>query len=231
MNSWRVNKPIISVLVVFLVLAVLFWLNPQWDLAISALFYHPEAGFYLKERWWAKALYGFFRYAQWLFIVPIVGVLFYGYWSKHPWVKQHQQRLGYALVVLLLGPGLIVHAVFKDQWDRARPRHIVEFGGDKIHTPAFVISDQCERNCSFVSGHAAMAFYFMIFGFVGRSGWLFLGLLIGTLGALGRVVEGGHFFSDVLFSGFFVYFTCWVLAYWMKITPVTHNSDLPAFSG
>jgi lipid A 4'-phosphatase len=173
----------------------------------------------LKDQWLIETLYWFFRYVQWLFIVPAVLGLVYGYFKPVSSVSRQRKRLVYVLVAILLGPGLIVHTLFKDQWGRARPRNLIEFGGDKIHTPAFVISDQCERNCSFVSGHAAIAFFFVVFGFVGRKRWLWPGLAIGVAGAIGRVIQGGHFFSDVMFAGFFVYFTCWLLAKWMTITP------------
>ena len=40
----------------------------------------------------------------------------------------------------------------------ARPKHIVAFGGSKLFTPALQPTDQCKRNCSFVSGEACSVF-------------------------------------------------------------------------
>ena len=62
----------------------------------------------------------------------------------------------------ILGSGIIANWYFKDQWGRARPVHITEFGGDKIFTQAFVKSDQCERNCSWISGESSAAFSFLV---------------------------------------------------------------------
>ena len=48
-----------------------------------------------------------------------------------------QWRLPGAFLVILLvvGPGLLVNAVFKDHWGRPRPREIVQFGGQKQFSP------------------------------------------------------------------------------------------------
>ena len=64
------------------------------------------------------------------------------------------KRTSCALIGLIVGPivgsGLIANFFFKDNWGRARPVHIEEFGGEKLYTPPFVISDQCLKNCSWI---------------------------------------------------------------------------------
>ena len=76
-----------------------------------------------------------------------------------------RMRMKLFLLGLIVGPvigcGLIANLYFKDTWGRARPINIQEFGGDKIYTQAFVKSDQCERNCSWISGEASAAFSFI----------------------------------------------------------------------
>lgn len=124
-------------------------------------------------------------------------------------------KLLYLLLALILAPGFVVHSVFKDEWGRARPHQTEVFGGTKAFTPAWVMVQQCDKNCSFVSGHAAMGFYVFAFGFLAQGIWrrrLFvLGCVTGGLVGLGRVIQGDHFLSDVIFSGFIVYFVCWLL--------------------
>lgn len=124
-------------------------------------------------------------------------------------------KLLYLLLALILAPGFIVNSVFKDEWGRARPHQTSVFGGDKAFTPAWIRVQQCQSNCSFVSGHAAMGFYVFAFGFLAQGAWrrrLFvLGCVTGGLVGLGRVIQGDHFLSDVIFSGFIVYFVCWLL--------------------
>ena len=62
-----------------------------------------------------------------------------------------------------LGPGLIANTVLKDNWGRARPYQTDSFGGTRQFTPAPLPAAQCERNCAFVSGHAALAFSLVSF--------------------------------------------------------------------
>lgn len=207
---------------VFLLLAILLVALPQIDLWVSSLFYSPQAGFYLDQNPLVQFSYIVFK-AMPMVVIPL---LLAGIALSH-FVKRfagQKKPLIYLFVLLLLGPGLLVHTVFKDNWDRARPRNIEFFNGDKVFTPAFVISDQCEKNCSFVSGHAAMGFFFMACAFAWRQRrLLWLGIITGSLVGLGRIVQGGHFFSDIMFAGFFVYFSCRLLA-----IPFFGSSYLPA---
>ena len=126
------------------------------------------------------------------------------------------------LAVLAVGPGLVVNGVFKDHWGRARPRDVVEFGGTKTFTPAFVISDQCERNCSFVSGHASLPFALAALGFVlrRRRRAIYAGAAVfGGLVGFGRILQGAHFLSDVIFSAVFVFAVAYLLAYYVFRLP------------
>ncbi len=102
-----------------------------------------------------------------------------------------------------MGPGLVVNAVLKDHWGRARPVNIEQFGSQKRFTPPLILSDQ--EGKSFTSGDASVGFFLSAFAFLftGRrrkllyAGGIAAGLLIGLV----RIVMGAHFLSDVLFSG------------------------------
>lgn len=115
-----------------------------------------------------------------------------------------KKELIYLLLCFIIGPGLIVNYTFKDHlFGRARPCNIKEFGGTKNFTPAFTISNNCSKNCSFTSGHAALAFFLTSFAFIAksRSKLIFTSIMIfGTIVGLGRIIQGGHFLSDVIFS-------------------------------
>ena len=58
-------------------------------------------------------------------------------------------RLKFIALGLVLGPiigcGLIANFYFKDNWGRARPYQIEEFGGNLIYTPPLIKSDQCKK--------------------------------------------------------------------------------------
>ena len=121
-----------------------------------------------------------------------------------------KKAIMFLLISLILGPGLLVNTVFKDNFGRARPSQIKEFGGQKEFTRVFEISNNCAKNCSFACGHSSAAYWFLSFGFVVapplRRRVFIAALIFGTLVGVGRMVQGGHFLSDVIFSLFFVYF-------------------------
>jgi lipid A 4'-phosphatase len=80
------------------------------------------------------------------------------------------------------------------------------FGGDRPFTPPAVLADACERNCSFVSGHAATAFSLIAVAWVARNRWWLLGgAALGALVGLGRMAQGGHFLSDIVFAFWVTY--------------------------
>jgi len=96
--------------------------------------------------------------------------------------------------------------VFKNMWGRARPNEIVQLGGKENFTPWYKISDACDINCSFVSGDASVGFFIIILYFITKNkNYLWISFFSGGVLGLTRIAEGGHFFSDVLFAGFFIY--------------------------
>lgn len=125
--------------------------------------------------------------------------------------SRHKDYLGINTKVMLLtsgtmflGPILIINGIFKSFWGRARPRDVVQFGGDKLFTPPLEISDQCQWDCSFMSGHTAVAFWTLSLALLAprkyRSLAISVVLIFGTAMAVVRIGQGAHFFSDVLFS-------------------------------
>ena len=105
---------------------------------------------------------------------------------------------------MLAGPFLVVNGIFKTFWGRARPRDIMAFGGDKIFSLPFEISDQCAWDCSFMSGHTAVAFWLLAPALLApekiRPYAVAAALLFGITVAVFRIGQGAHFFSDVLSS-------------------------------
>lgn len=118
------------------------------------------------------------------------------------------RKVGFLIGSLILGPGLVVESILKTFSGRARPRDVTQFGGDDPFTPALRLADACERNCSFVSGHAALAFWATAFAFLmpteHRVPVFVAGLALGFLMGIARMAEGAHFLSDVIFAGLIV---------------------------
>ncbi len=176
---------------------LLFALFPEIDLEVSGLFYHEGEGFYLKKHAFFVFMHDIIRPLLLLTVLLLLFFLFYK--KKNRFLDR--KAAGFLLTFLLIGPGLVTNLIFKEHSGRVRPVHVLEFGGEKAFTPYYKLTGACKTNCSFISGHAAAAFFFMAFGYVYRSRKLFfLGLGFGVLMALTRVVQGGHFLSDVLFA-------------------------------
>lgn len=128
-------------------------------------------------------------------------------WRRPARRPTYVRRVAFVVAVILIGPILIVEAGLKSHSGRARPGDIVEFAGDKTYTPPWVFTDQCDTNCSFVSGDAAAAFASLALALLAvrrRGLWIAASVLFGlAIGAL-RMSVGGHFFSDVIFAGLIV---------------------------
>lgn len=201
---------------IFSFIAGIFIFFPQIDIWITSLFFNPSNNFYLKETPFILFLYQSIRVLT-IGILIILFILLIGVYIRNkPVLSVSKKQLIYLLLVLMLGPGLIVNVVFKKHWGRARPCETAEFGGSKVFTPAFVVSN--ENGKSFVSGHAAVGFYFVSFAMLlkrHRKKIFSIAVAYGTLVGVGRIVQGDHFLSDVIFSFFFVYCVARVLYYWM----------------
>tara|TARA_B100000575_G_scaffold89640_1_gene71089 strand:- start:464 stop:961 length:498 start_codon:yes stop_codon:yes gene_type:complete len=118
-------------------------------------------------------------------------------------------RFKIACLGLIIGPvvgsGIIANLIFKENWGRARPVHIQEFGGDKEFTPAFVKTNQCKTNCSWISGETSAAFSFLAGAFVLKNRiFVVINVILGLLVFFCRISMGGHFLSDNLFSIMFM---------------------------
>lgn len=162
----------------------------------------------------------FFKNAFTLFCVG-AGILAITVFVRSRFVEfQHAAAGLFVAICLAIGPGLVTQIVFKSFWGRARPRQIVELGGTKTFTPALVPSDQCDWNCSFISGEASSIFaaFFILAALIpsARKRLIVIGIGIGGLAGLVRIVQGGHFLSDVLFSALIMFATAFALR-WLLI--------------
>jgi lipid A 4'-phosphatase len=201
------NAPVVPtvVWVTFLATSLVLVVFPSIDLGVSALFYTPGEGFTVDGVWYERIFYESVDYAMILVNGGLVAVWIYGRCARGGVRRISGKALGFLLLLLALGPGLVVNVAMKEHLSRARPEDLIEFGGTKHFSPAFIASDQAGR--SFPSGHAAAAFYLVAVAFVvARRKRLWMRILLGygfLVGAF-RIASGGHFFSDVLVSFFIV---------------------------
>jgi membrane-associated PAP2 superfamily phosphatase len=208
-------------------LATLVDMDPR----LSGYFYDPTAA----QQWFLKTAVPWiwlYRYGEWPTWVLAIGavVVWGGSLRRRSWVYY---RRACALIVLaiMLGPGLLVNGVLKPLWGRPRPAQTELFGGSRPYQPWWQ-PGHSGGGRSFPSGHAAMG-YVLVLGIClvprRRSAWLrgfMLGgaLAYGSLLGATRIIQGGHFLSDVLWSGSLM---CFLVATLQAVlpTPTSPNTD------
>jgi lipid A 4'-phosphatase len=206
----------------FIGLAALFLAFPEIDFAAARLFYAAGRGFIHKDDLPVVALYQTINVLE---KVVIVGVLGLAMIRLIPPLRRFHLRwavIAYLVLSFGIGPGLVTNGLLKNEMGRARPSQVTEFGGKARFTPALVPSDQCQRNCSFVSGHAAFAFSFITLALLATPGrrrkWAIAGVMaFGVLAGLGRMAQGGHWLSDVLFAAVINIAIAWALYRWVVV--------------
>lgn len=194
------------------VLALVPTVWPALDLATAQWFAPPSGQTQIKDWWWVQAinLYipAFFR-----------GLIFVaiGAWALATWRPRWKQwRLPLAFFILsgALGPGLLVNAGFKDNWQRARPYEVQNFGGSQQFTRAGMPTDQCDNNCSFVSGHVACGFFFaslMLAQPRRKRTWALAGCTAGVLIGFSRMADMAHWLSDALWAAPITWVCSWLV--------------------
>lgn len=141
----------------------------------------------------------------------------------------------FIVLTAVIGPGIITNGLLKEYWGRPRPREVIELGGRSAFEPVLTI-DRSSEGLSFPCGHATMGFFFMGGYFLLRRhraglarGFLLGGITLGSLMGVARMVQGGHFFTDVIWAGLICYFVPMGLAYAMgldrHLTPVTSGDE------
>lgn len=208
------ERPILAWLAAVAVAAAVFALWPGLDRSASAVFYRggafPLADVallnLLREGLWdlsiATFLVALLLAVRTLWRGPLAGI------GARVWI--------FVALLYLLGPGLLVNGLLKNNWGRARPAQVTDFGGQAAFTPFWQITDQCDKNCSFVSGEgsASVALAISVFVIVaalrpplpaGLAGTLrSLAVLAAVLGLFQRLATGRHFLSDTVFAALFV---------------------------
>jgi lipid A 4'-phosphatase len=192
-----------------LALVALFEIWPELDLHLAALLYADAGSFPGADLLWVQVLY---RGTPWLgrlaFLASAI-VLLVACWRRADVPRKLWRRAAAVQLVMLLGIGLVVHAAFKEQWGRPRPYELQVFAGEHAYVPALRPTGPCRGNCSFVSGHAATGFALLSLAMFAprsrRRRWFVWAVGSGLLIGAGRMLQGGHFLSDVLFAGWFMW--------------------------
>jgi membrane-associated PAP2 superfamily phosphatase len=160
-----------------------------------------------------QALY---RYGTWPAVLVSVAAAVVLVGSRYVRRLRSGRSLAWLIVLsLLVGPGLLANAIFKDHFGRPRPRDIVEFGGQREFA-AVGEPRMGQKGKSFPCGHATMGFFWLKFTvfYCERNrrlalGFLLLGLIHGGCLGFGRLAQGGHWLSDVVWAAGISYLVAW----------------------
>ena len=203
------SGPLLSVSAAFALLVALCTVT-DIDRSLSARFYRAGAqqGWFLKD---VAPWYWLYQYGEYPGMFMAIGAflgLCGGIWNR-TWASYRRPCL-IVLLSVALGAGALVNGLLKPYWGRPRPRHIVQFGGTQAFH-AWWQPGGAGQGKSFPSGHAAMG-YVLASGAVlvpCRRVWLRCLVVVSALGygsliGLTRIVQGGHFLSDVACSGLLV---------------------------
>jgi membrane-associated PAP2 superfamily phosphatase len=216
-----------TIIIILIILSLIIFMT-QADLRLARLVVEPN------NQWPGLAN------APWTIlynIAPIPGlimagcavvVFLAGYFIS--FLKKYRRQGIFIILLLALGPGLLVNIILKDHLGRSRPQELVEFGGH-YQFVQFWQPGSAGKNSSFPSGHASIAFFLMAPWFIYRQRnpfmahcFLWTGIFLGGLVGMARIMQGGHFLSDVLWAGGLVYITGEVLSWFFNFVPPPSQS-------
>ncbi len=188
-----------------------------FDLAAQAWIHRLGGGTWrLGEHPFWKGLYDVGTLPAAIVVFGAMGLYAWG-WRK-PALRPWRNVTGFLVLNGIIGPGILTNALLKEYWGRPRPRDVVNFGGRSEFEPVLTY-DATSEGLSFPCGHATMGFYFLAFYFLVRGrrpdlaqGILFGSLVLGGLMGIARMTQGGHFFSDVVWSAVVCWYTPLILA-------------------
>ena len=211
MNSYGLP---IALLAAIALAAAVFALDPGIDLAAANLFYEGGNTFVgqtpLGEA--VRHLAYWVPTAVFLACLACYAGRRFGRWRL--WAPSGRGMIVLALS-FAIGPGLLANTLLKDHSHRPRPYQTVDFGGEDAFRPFYKFDGACVRNCSFVSGEGAAAFWTIApallvpppLGPVAVATSLLFGVLVGTL----RMAFGGHYLSDTIFAALFTWTVTWIV--------------------
>jgi membrane-associated PAP2 superfamily phosphatase len=227
---------LLVVLAIAAAIGVIFAAVPDLDLKITRLFYeHDGRGFLL-------TYYTYFAGHMWvmrvrdatmwvvvaLALAPAAAVLVKLVRPSRPMPMSGRAAV-FLLGTLALAPGVLANMVLKEHWGRPRPIEVREFNGSESFVPWWDPRGACDQNCSFISGESAGAFWTLApaalapppLRAAAYAAALGFAAAVGTM----RIAVGGHFFTDVAFSGAFTFLIIWIAHGLIYRWPATRFSD------
>lgn len=200
----------VSLIALTVIVSAIFLIYPQLDIYLASLFADGENGFPLNQNAFLKVLRSFFNMEVAVLCITAVWMSFYARINKQL-TKTPHQFWDMVIASFLAGPLVLVNMILKTYWGRPRPAQITEFGGASDFIPPYFMSDQCQSNCSFVSGEgSAIATAGILLGIATwtsfprhRKTAITILAIISFIGISLRYIKGRHFVSDTLLATLF----------------------------
>lgn len=213
-----------------LAFGLLFGLYPELDLKVAGFFYDATAKtFPLKNVTWAMIARDGAMWIAWGLALPaLISLVVKLAYPVKP-LMMSGRAMVFLVVTMLLSAIVLSNIVFKGYWGRPRPVTVTEFQGKLDFKPWWDPRGACPKNCSFFSGEGATAFWtyapaaltppqWRPLAYVGATAF---GLATGGL----RIAFGGHFLTDVLFSGTVTFLVIWLVYALIYRWPSTRTTD------
>lgn len=204
------------------------------DLIIQRWFWSTAGGWRFEKTGFVDLLYRYGNLPG--LIVGGSGLVVWAASFLAPRLRSARLLGGFLALALIIGPGLLANAAFKEHYGRPRPRQVAEFGGDLQFRPLGEPTFD-GRGKSFPSGHASMGFLWFAPGIYfwsrcRRMAWGFAGLALlhGGLMGFGRMAQGAHWPSDILWSAGIVYLSSWILDCVLNFRPAARAFATPVHS-
>jgi membrane-associated PAP2 superfamily phosphatase len=187
--------------------------TPYVDLQLSRFFYN-------QDQFYNPPLFQFlYNYGEIFgFFIAGASTLIFLFSYYFSFLKKYRTHCLAFLITFVIGAGLLTNTLFKGYWGRPRPKQLIEFGGTYEYRPFYKPNFfPHESQKSFPSGHVAMGFCYLSFCISLRrqqkSPVYYMALALTLFSGCGlmvaRVAQGGHFFSDTLFS----FILIWLIAH------------------
>jgi lipid A 4'-phosphatase len=198
-----------AIIVILLVAATVVIASLGLDMKITAAFYVSGKGFAYGDLQPWRALYSFGDKPA--ILMAGSGLLVFILGFIKPRFITYRNASIFLVLFYILAPGLLINVILKDHWGRPRPCQVEEFGGTFQFRQPWQYSGN--NSCrSFPCGHASVGFYMFAPYFILRQKdkrwarvWLTAGIGYGMIVGAARIIQGGHFLSDVLWSGGLTY--------------------------
>lgn len=202
-----------------------------WDLAWVSRFYTPGevlGGWtHAREQPWAF-LYDYGEMPS--LILAVAAVVLYTASRLGKVRREYAKSCLVVILTVVLGPGLLVNGILKPYWGRPRPADIIATGGTqeyhKVWMPAGARGGKsfpcghCSMGFSLASGAAFYSFYPVLSVCALAVGIAYGGLLGAT-----RMIQGGHFPTDVLWAGILILMIVTTLYYFVFRPPEQTGSS------